>query len=110
VALDWTLVASRCPQAIDLDLIEQLGLEQVVAAWCPAAAPELAQVYLARHLVLLQDLAVRGVLGPVTSESLGPSSTSTGAPGIDLPPDHWGATSWGVAYLELVAEIGMEVI
>jgi hypothetical protein len=110
VALDWALVASQCPQAAALDPAEQLGLEQLIGRWCPAVAPDLARVYLARHLVLVEDMAIRGVLGSATAEKLGPSSVSTDAQGVVLPPDHWGLTSWGVLYLDLAAVPGPELL
>jgi len=100
--LDWALVASQCPAAALLDPAEQAGVEQIVDRWGGPSAGDLARLYLARHLVSVQEMAIRGVLGPATSETLGPSSVSTGAGGVALPPDHWGLTSWGVLYLDLV--------
>lgn len=108
--LDWALVASQCPEAGALDALEQAGLEQLVDRWGGSSASDLARLYLARHLVLVEVMAARGVLGPVSSESLGPSSVTTSTGGAELPPDHWGLTSWGVLYLDERGAPGPELI
>jgi hypothetical protein len=107
--LDWGLVASQCPEASALDALERVWLEQLVDRWGGPSASDLARLYLARHLVLVEVVAARGVLGPVSSETLGPSTVATSAGG-ELPPEHWGLTAWGALYLDERGAPGPELV
>lgn len=101
-------MARRCPAAAALLSAEQALVERVLDRQVPPGAPELARVYLARHLVTVGVSGERGTIGVVTSETLGPSSISYGTLRGALTT--WHLSAWGALYLALVGGSGPEVL
>lgn len=105
----WSVVIRRCPAAAALLPVERAMIEQRLDAQVPAGAPDVARVYLARHLAELGAMASRGTIGLVQSQTLGPSST-TYATGGTAAAGTWGLTRWGALYLACVAGPGPELV